>query len=207
MPGWDISRTRADDMHCTKLGIALYVIGNTLTFLMNCRAYIRLGPARDHVLSPTASQAEVLDDLTYRFSYWLRIHGLACSIKRFTLKRIHRDTKSDYPAYQCKASEAVPLVAWLADLALQWSECCPHSEREHALIVSRMLWGLSRYFWVCKNAGRFLSVSEREDLYRSGHTFLHMYSELRWRSHEDGSYAFEDGVNPRFFHCFGDEDQ
>ena len=99
----------------------------------------------------------------------------------------------------------------------------PAEEREEARIVAHMLWGLSKYFHTCKRAGRFFTLGERDTVHRAGHTFLHMYSELRWRSEERASCmwgivpkfhqyhhlvldCFEDGYNPRFFHCFGDED-
>ena len=224
MPGWILSRTRADDMHCTKLGVCHYVIANTLVYLMMKRAYIRVGKARDATLPDDATKQEILDDLFVRFHEWLKHHNINCSAKRFTVKRVHRDTESSYPAFLCKASEAVPLTSWLADLTLQFSEACDPSEREHALVVAHMLHGLCSYFCTLKEAGRFLTPAERTQVYRSGHKFLYMYSELRWRSEQENTYlwglypkfhqyhhlvldAYHDGCNPRYFHCFGDEDQ
>lgn len=87
-----------------------------------------------------------------------------------------------------------------------------------------MLHGLARYFHVCKSAGRFFTDPEKDAIYNSGHEFLYMYSELRLESLQQGTNLFhlvpkfhqyhhlildawEDGYNPRYFHCFGDEDQ
>jgi len=224
MPGWQLDRTRIDDMHCTKLGLGHHVIGGSLVYFVSQRAYMYLGPAVLETLPPNASQQDILDDLSLRFKEWLKDHSLNYSIKRFTVKRLHRDTNSSYPFFNCKAAQTAPLVAWLADLMLQWTECCPPAEKETALITANMLWGLSRYFWICKNGGRFFTPVERNEIHESGHTFLFMYSELRRLSHEKGTFLWQfipkfhqyhhlildavaDGCNPRFFHCFGDEDQ
>ena len=72
-----------------------------------------------------------------------------------------------------------------------------------------------------KTSDRFLSADEASRLSEAGHVFLNMYSELPrcaakphlWRSIPK-CHVFQyilldaeaDLNNPRFFHCFGDED-
>ena len=224
IPGWSLLRVRADDMHCTKLGLGQHVIGNTLVYLMLSQAFLYLGPAVRKILPDDASNQDILDDLLLRFKEWLKDHSLSCSVKRFTINRVHRDTNSSFPLYSCKASECVPLVAWLASTVLQYSEVCPPSKKPEALVVSNMFWGLSTYFWVCKKASRFFTDAEAEAVNHAGHTFLYMYSELRRTSISEATYMWNitpkwhqfhhlildsvsDRSNPRYFHCFGDEDQ
>ena len=224
MPGWLLSRTRADDMHTTKLGVGQYVIGNTLALLMERRVDQYLDPAVEMVLPPDASNQEVLDDLFLRYQEWLKDHKLGSSVKRFTLNRIHRESGVQQPVYLCKASQTVPLVSWLASLAIEWSERCPPEHKSEALVLANMLWGLASYFHICKSASRFFTDGEARQLDIAGHTFLYMYSELRRVAIREQTFlwplapkfhmfhhivldAMSDRVNPRYFHCFGDEDQ
>ncbi len=145
-------------------------------------------------------------------------------MKRFTVNRVHREVQSQHPTYLSKGSESAPLISWLASLVLVYTEVCPPSRKSEALVVASMLHGLASYFYVCKQAGRFFAEQEADQVHSSGHQYLFMYSELRRRSiHENTNlwhlipkhHQFQhllldcqlDRVNPRWFHCFGDEDQ
>ena len=211
-------------MHCTKLGIGHHVIGNGLVYLATERAYRWLGPAVSVELPHDVAFPDVLDDLNLRFKEWLKDHGLECSHKRFTPLRVHRAEATSTPYYACKASQCVPMVSWLASMAHEYSEVCPAGKRDEARTVAGMLWALSQYFNICKTSDRFFTPQQVRDLDEAAHTFLHLYSELRRMSAERDTHmwqivpkfhqfhhivldACEDSYNPRFFHCFSDEDQ
>lgn len=211
-------------MHCVKLGIGHHVIGNSLVYLAQERADLFLGPANDVVLPANAPLNQILDDLNIRFKDWIKDHGLSCSHKRFTPNRVHFAETTSSPFYSCKASQCVPLVAWLAEITQAFSEVAPAAQRHEARTVAAALWGLSHYFHVCKTSGRFFTPGQVQELDEAAHIFLHMYSELRRTAAAKGSHMWHivpkfhqfqhivldaclDSYNPRFFHCFGDEDQ
>ena len=143
MLGWRLERTRADDMHCTKLGVAPHVIANTLAYMCETRAYRVFPPVADHVLSAAASWQDMLRDYELRFKKWLRQHKLSCSCHYWTTKAIKRENNTEYPTYRCKAAQSPIIVAFLAELSLEFSQRAPSHE---ANLVSACTWGLAQYF-------------------------------------------------------------
>ncbi len=123
--------------------------------------------------------------------------------------------------FRTKAAQSPVLIAWLADVSLEFSRKCHNDDKRQAGVLSSCLWGLAEYFHVIKSADRFFTDAELPRLYHASHTFLYMFSEmsresddlLMW-SHIPKMHQFhhlildalDDRNNPRFFHCFGDED-
>jgi hypothetical protein len=173
------------------------------------------------VLPIGAPLADVLRDLLLRFKAWLRSRGMQCSCKRFTLSTIHRDKASSICLYQCKAAQSPTLIAWLAELLQVYTQNCPQQYSVEANLVSVCVWGLHSYFEILKAADRFFTHAEVSSVHRAGIACLTAYSELAklrggaalWhhipKMHQF-QHLLEDAVidlsNPRFFHCFSDED-
>ena len=219
-PGWRLERTRADSMHCVNLGIAMHVIGNALWFLTTEKAYLVFEPAVHHPLPPGASSDDILKDLQLRFKRWLSDHGLACSCKTFSKKRI-KERPADHPMFKCKAAQSPRIIGWLADITMSYKDRCPEASKEFAGLVASCVWGLAQYFHVLREGNRFFTDSEVTDLETATTTFLYSYSELArlspdqhmWhhipKLHQMHHILLDsrlDHNNPRFYHCFSDED-
>ena len=191
MPGFSHVRTRNDDMHCTKLGVGLYAIGNSLVYLASMHIHRILGPAVEYELPHDAPIECRLDDLTFRCKQYLKDHHITCSFRRFTLARIGRKTNADAPLYSAKASHTAPLIAWLAELTLTWAERCPLECKLEAYTVANCIWGLGQYLHTCRNGGRFLTTEEADIVNHAGHVFLYMYGDLRRASIEKGTCMWQ----------------
>eukprot|EP00959_Pyramimonas_sp_CCMP1952_P283621 5928737-Pyramimonas_sp.AAC.1 len=163
---------------------------------MLCQASHFLGPAVGARLPIGASQQELLNDLYFRFKEWLDVHRLECSVKRFTMNRIHRESSTHQPMFACKASQCAPLVTWLAELTLARSEVCPGPQKVEAQMVASMCWGLATYFHACKNATLFFTDEEKALVDKAGHTFLYMCSECRRVSISKNTCMFQ--LVPKF---------
>jgi hypothetical protein len=179
--------------------------------------------AADHSALPAdASLQDVLFDLQLRFKKWLSQHGLQCSCRRFTLAAINRDKKDLICQFSCKAAQAPPIIAWLAELTADFAVKCDASTKDEAELVSVCLWGLSTFFDVVRCSDRFFTDEQVALLDRGGHAHLFAYSALA-EMHVPGNVlwhhvpkhhhfqhllldAASDRSNPRFFSCFADED-
>eukprot|EP00959_Pyramimonas_sp_CCMP1952_P198920 4160600-Pyramimonas_sp.AAC.1 len=192
-----------------------------LWWLCQTRADMHLWPVGSVTLPAGASHSDVLHDLFMRFKAWCSYRGVTCSCRRFTPAAIQRDRKNTLVFFRCKAAQSPVLIAWLAELTLECVTLLPESCKHEARIVSTCAWGLAQYFHVLKSSDRFFSEGQAADLDNAGHAFLHMYTELNRASADPTLWvhipkmhqfqhllldALDDKNNPRFFHCFSDED-
>lgn len=221
-PGWQLQRTRNDSMHCVNLGVCWYLIGNLLWFLAKNNVHRFLTTvAEDGALGCDAAVVDILHDCYLRFKAWLSKHGLACTVPRFTIKNIHRENSNDVIHFKCKASKSPILVSWLAEITMEVMNKCPDPMKKEAELASTCAWAMAQYFHTLRTAGRWFDDRELEQINDAGHTFLHIYSELARQATSPGEWhivpkfhqfhhlildSMEDRNNPRFFHCFGDED-
>jgi len=195
-------------MHCVNLGVAQHAIANAMNLAVEEHAHVFLGPAVDVRLPIDADDDAVFYDLQLRFKVWLSRHNLQCRCPRFT------SVIKGSEVFSCKAAAAPKLVAWLAELLLEFSDKCPGMSRQRISLAAVCLWGLAKYFHVLRSASRFLTSLEAVELDEAGHAFLTSYSILGWevvpKFHQFQHIVLDavaDRSNPRFFTCFGDEDQ
>jgi hypothetical protein len=216
-------------MHCTRTSsynsIACGAWGRSAfgpRFLASRRINAIVPPERHSALPADSSLNDVLFDLQIRFKQWLSRNRLQCSCRRFTLASIHRDRNSTAVCtFSCKAAQAPPLISWLYELSTEFAAACPAADKDEAELVVACLWGLSTYVCVIKSGGCFFTDEEAELLDRCGHAYLFAYSALAakqtnhalWHhipKHHHFHHLILDAVaekmNPRFFHCFSDED-
>ena len=170
--------------------------------------HVYLGPAVEVRLPVDADDDAKFYDLQLRFKVWLSRNRLQCRCPRFTSAIKGSDV------FTCKAASAPKLVAWLAELLLEFSDKCPGMSRQRVSMAAVCLWGLAKYFHVLRSASRFLTSSEAVELDEAGHAFLTSYTLLGWvvvpKFHQFQHIVLDavaDRSNPRFFTCFGDEDQ
>lgn len=215
MPGWRLDRTRGDSMHIVNLGVACNLIANTLLWLASQHVHRFLGPARDAALPEGSTLDERLFDLMLRFKRWMRDHRVHCSCKRFTANSL--EVTGSTPAYKCKAAQSPRLVAWLHHIT---GEVAGHmSDNTEALAVSVCNWALAEYFHLLRTGSRFFTDDEATRLNYAGHAFLQSYSSLSrpgstmWHLvpkfhafHHIVLDSVSEKTNPRYYHCFGDED-
>ena len=210
-------------MHTSNLGLAHLLIANCLVFLAMNRADLAVLEPRLTPLGPAASMDDVYYDLQLRFKYWLSDNGLECSCKKFTSNALHRTSWQEYPIFTCKAAQSPYLVGWLAELSIKFAATCQGEFRAEADCVAACLWGKSEYYGILRNGSRFFSAEEADRLFECGHVLLHTYAELRRKSIAAATCmwsivpkfhqfqhilldALTDLQNPRFSHCFSDED-
>lgn len=220
MPGWRLERSRNDSMRCNNLGTSHHAIGNGLKYLATAQAFLVLPPAVGRVIPHDAKPAVVLDDLEYRFKAWLRENRLHCSFRKFTE---HSISDRGAPYYKSKAAQSPVFIAWLASITADFAAACSLRDRPTAQKVSLMFWAKAEFYHVMKTSDRFFNPEQLDKFLNAGTTFLYMWSDLRRDALASNEVAWSmvpkfhqlhhilidaktDSNNPRFFHCFGDED-
>ena len=223
-PGWSRDRCRTDTMHCSNLGLAWLLHGNVLISLCEMHVDKFVPEPRLTPLSPDATLDAQLHDLQCRFRFWLSDRQITCSCRRFTRKALHRQTNADSPVFNSKAAQSPVIAAWLADLTCDFAARCPPDLKERADLMAACVWGKAEYYHLLRVGKRFFSDAEAESLRVAGETFLYCWSELRRISISRGCCLWvmapkfhqwhhllidcttNEKGNPRFYHCFSDED-
>jgi hypothetical protein len=168
-----------------------------------------------------AALNDVLHDCFLRFRLWLSRNHTQCSCRRFTLASIHRERLATVCQFTCKAAQAPVLIFWLYEISTHFAAACSPECKDEAELVVACLWGLSTYFRVLSESGRFFTDEQAALLDRGGHAYLFAYSALAERQtnyalwhHIPKHHCFQhllldsvsERVNPRYYHCFADED-
>jgi len=205
IPGWHLSSIKIDTMHTLNLGFGMHVNGNLMLKMCSLGRY---GPL------PRAHQ---LKRCWLTFKKWCAKQGLSCSQRCFTKSKI-QPTDKHHPELRIKAWNSRLVSAFLAH------ELCggPTENDEQALMAS-LAWALSEFYLVMELGGRFLADAECQRLALAGDSMLQFYHGLAKRAAEKKKLVYglrpkmhmvshlcmqvlQDKRNPRFFHCFKDED-
>ena len=203
--GFHFSRVLQDALHGLNLGPAAHMVGGTLALLSN------LGRTRDIALM----------QLWNRFHEWCREHHVGHCVPTFTSGMISMASKKGgasrkVPEWKCKAHNCRLVAMWLS----YYTDDMLHiPEMLLANVALRMV---TRFFGAMERHGRFLSQENAEAMKKDGLGFLAAYAAChKWALEKDLPhfpmkpkfhafahmvYDLEGCENPRFFHCFGDED-
>ncbi len=207
--GWELDMNMNDPMHGLNLGCDQHVAGNCLY---------------DAALEATefkTQQRAHLERVWHAFKAWCRARRKPCSIALFTPANINKDRKRNYPLLHAKAANTRVLLSFLAGTTLEASEAAPtdHYKRMRAVCV----WAIADFHYAMEDNGAVLSDSARDRLVRVGWIFLRTYAALNRHAVDRGERAWHlvpkfhffahtlldiarNSSNPRFSHCFADED-
>jgi len=203
--GFHFARVLQDALHGLNLGPAAHMVGGTMALLAN------LGRTRDKVLS----------QLWRRFDEWCREHRISHCVPIFTPGIISMASKKGgaskkVPEWKCKAHNCRIVAMWLSFYT---------EEMLHVpgmMLANVALRNLTRFFGGMERHGRFLTTEDAEAMKKDGFGFLAGYAAChKWALERElphfpmkpKFHAFAHMVydldfleNPKFYHCFGDED-
>ena len=202
MPGWRLETNYWDTMHGLNLGVGQQLCGNVL-FELAAESGIGMDKA--------------LEDLYNEFGRWLSMTKQCCSTPKFTKCGINVGKRSDYPELHIKAKNCEFVLRWLVEKTKQ-----DHSS-QHKKTVAAAVWSLNEFFTGMREADRFLTDAEIDRLEGAGKLFCLAYQNLSMHAHRRGVLMWnvvpkmhffchiiddlrKERVNPRFNHCFCDED-
>lgn len=153
-----------------------------------------------------------------KFKQWCSRHGLTSSCPMFTWKSCHADS---FACFDGKAAQIKMVILFLADefaLAVS-SELCTNLEIQMA---AACFWALAAWIHILDHAGIILTGEQKEACLKHGRMHLRIYKALalhavecgarRWKIRPKMHYLdhtfreVSNGLNPRFFQCFLDED-
>ena len=202
--GFHFSRVLQDALHGLNLGPAAHMVGGTLALLAE------IGRTRDSSLL----------QLWNRFDEWCREHRVVHRVPPFTSGMISMATKQTasrkVPEWKCKAHNCRLVAMWLSFYT---------NDMLHIpvmLLANSALRMVTRFFGAMERHGRFLSREHAEAMKQDGLNFLAAYAAChKWALEKDEPhfpikpkfhafahmvYDLDTCENPRFYHCFGDED-
>ena len=205
LPGWRLELNHWDSMHGLNLGVLQHTAGNVLYELCHRR-------------EATPNLDSELEKLHIQFKNWCKNKKITCSTPTFSKNSIFPggDEKA-YPELSAKAANTETVLMWLSEI------CTTEVASEHDAIRAMTVDALARFMHGMKACDRFLDEEEIEMLVHAGRMFnlgyqalsaeAHGLNVLRWKIVPKFHYfchmliEIEQGkINPRFQHCFCDED-
>lgn len=200
---------RFDVMHTVCLGVCLWVNAAALLFL--CRAGVFEG----------GSLSKQLKQAWLSFKSWLHDNELESSQRVWTPRRllVHNGWK-EYAEVQAKAWNSRLTTNWLDQVARR---LILEPDDVRGQLVLALIWSLNQSFHISEAAPRFFSQGEANDYAAAIEQAVHCYKALAVQAHADeemlyplrpkihiwqevAAVARRDLANPRFYHCFSDED-
>ena len=207
IPGFRKERVLEDWMHDVHAGCGKHLAACALVEICGGRA---LSEAR---------LAVVLETEWGAFNQWASDNKVDCTMPMFTPSLLGIHKTSSYPELtRVKAHATRVLLTYLAERV----QALPRRDDDWHLLVACTS-GLSQAHDIMDAADHFFSAAEAGAFYSHGFTFLATYMSLAQRAvsrnvrmynitpkfHNVGHIVYTiqiDRVNPKFYHCYGDED-
>jgi len=152
---------------------------------------------------------------------WCKECKLDTIAPRFEYDRI-RKYRNDYPSFTQKSAKAAAvrgLQYWLAEVCTRHAIAHPTEEN---LNMAGLFLGLATFDQTCREATRFPTAEQSEKMADSVESALTFYNALAERADREGAWlwkilpkhhmfthmAYDQApwANPRWVHCYGDED-
>ena len=199
-------------MHDLYLGVAATAIACGLVELLEfkCVANADGAPFADARTTLRAMKADLVR--------WCKAEKRRCPPTSFTMATLGRSSQTSFPelSSKFKAAHVKTMIPWMADLTARLTDMSSVRSQTRATLF----WSLAKFISITDCADRFLSDQEYADVQRTGNSFLTAYVRLAQMAHASGQclwavkpklhymcHHFEDArINPRYLHCFGDED-
>ena len=205
MPGWRLECNHWDSMHGLNLGILQHTAAN-------CHYELA------HRRSAQSDLNAELEELYLQFKDWCSNRKVTCSTPQFNKNEIFLggDEKT-HPELSAKAANTETVLMWLSEI------CAGHVVSEHDQIRYMTVDGLARFLRGMKDCDRFATDAEIEMLVGAGRQYNLGYQALNAEAHAMGVLRVHimpknhyfchmllelvtERINPRFQHCFCDED-
>ena len=210
--GFSVDRVFFDIMHCMDLGVFQHAMASALAELTGAVRGLR---AVD--MFPGAVLDDRLAAATVHYRDWCQQRRLERRAPRFS----QRWVKGPFPEVsqlQAKAAEMrTNLIPWVRDVCAAAAE----QHGDHGHVRAEMFNAFVRIDEACRDSSRFLSAAAAEKLEVNMERGLKLYNSLAaeaaaehrhlWRIrpklHACTHIGFDHGgTNPRFVHCYADED-
>ena len=211
--GFSIDRVFFDIMHCMDLGVFQHAVASALSELTGAAGHGLQAAS----IFPGADLNARLAAATVHYRSWCRDRRLERRAPKFT----QRWVKGPWPEVsqlQAKAAEMrTNLVPWLRDVCA--AAAAEHGDHGH--VRAAMFNAFVRIDEACRGSSRFLTAEAAEELELNMETALRLYNALAaeaadcgralWRLrpklHACTHVGFDHGgTNPRWVHCYADED-
>jgi hypothetical protein len=196
-------------MHGLNLGCQQHANGTTLVFICDPPG----ATLQDYALN--------LEHMYNEFKHFCSENKIDCSLPEFTPANVSRESREHFPMHKCKAANGKVVSNFLAKKTFDMHMLAPDDEPLREVAV--LMWGLADFQIGMDEYEMFLSDDEAARLYHAGRTFLYTYHMLAVKAFRNNVNMWlivpkfhylahlvmdlpKDLVNPRFYHCFGDED-
>lgn len=209
-PGAHVQLLREDVQHTCHLGTAK---------ILNAQCIVEL--CHEGFFGPTALPMHSrLRSAHVAFKAWCKASAITCSQPCFTPRRLNLGKLSNYPEFVClcKSWNMRVVAAWVASVCAAAND---HTEPKR--LRALCAYGQAEFYLALEQSPRYLSVGQAERIYKAGVVCLKAYSALRgiaqaakrraWvirpkfhRMHHLCLDLRRELYNPRFYHCYADED-
>jgi hypothetical protein len=210
IPGFDIWRCWVDAMHTIDLGILMEAVPSALCELCKDDSVWDGGCVKHRMYAAWEDYCQ-----------WCRANGCETIAPRFESVRI-RSSEHDYPSFTQKSAKAASsrgMQYWLAEVCAARADC---NRTDVNLQMAGLFLGLASFDITCRGAGRHPTTAEAETMADHMESALVFYNALHagaaargehlWKvlpKHHMVTHMVYDQAplaNPRWVHCYGDED-
>ena len=205
--GFCIWRVNFDFMHTHDLGTLQYMQPCVLKELVSDPGVFRGAtvPAR-------------LNEAYRQYSIWCESNIVKARVQKKITKAWWKPKKHKYPQITQLTAKAAALRSmsyWLA------SVCKKHTSNPHDAMRAAMITSFVEADKVCRRSGRHFTVDQHEAFCKHLEAYLTCYNALAVEAYNAqprkylykispkfhaGTHAYDSMVNPRFVHCYADED-
>ena len=208
IPGFRKECVLEDWMHDVHLGVGHHLAASVLVFICGGR-------------SVTNAVLDVgLDAEWGRFNDWCSQHKIQCSMPQFSRAFFHMKKATSFPELRAKAHPCKMLLSYLADRVRVLAE------RNHENVwklLAACTYSIASLHSIMDHSDMFFDDDVCRQFYQHGTLFLASYMSLHSWAIDASAYMFniipkchmmahvifsihEDRRNPKFYHCYGDED-
>jgi hypothetical protein len=168
IPGFHIHRVFMDSMHTVDMGVAGWVVGNTIWEIIVEEK--RLGGS---------SQDRALELAYHAYKSFCKANSIDVTSTVWTKEKLNRKKATTFPFMKAKANETKKIVPYAWALAHEHNSGSQHDHWREAVC-----WGLLQYYNDIGSAGRYLSAVELAGLQSHVHTVLSCYNALNHEAQE-----------------------
>ena len=207
VPGWHMLLNFEDLMHNSLLGHGSDLCASTVKDML-----------RTGVL-PGNSEDERLELLSADFKVWCKAHKLQCPLGCFTASLFGLGEGFPVLHSKIKAAHVRILLSFLAD---KCTEVCTGDL--HSRLRTACAFCLADFHYICDHNPRWFSHEIVAKVLTRGHMYLECYQRLSYNMERSGIFNYHmcpkhhffdcrilgaisaSAINPRYTHCFLDED-
>ena len=191
LPGFSLWIVMPELMHAGPLGISLHSCGSVI-FELAAGGFWGHHPDVDTTPIWKSRLNLQLATAYQAFRGWMKTHKRAIRLGKLTVGKLSLHRMTDMPILKCKAHDAFVVGEWLCDICTKQAN---QTGNEYHITRASMLWGLSTFYAVVRQAGFWMSDPELNLLRESRDTYFSCYKRLRLMAEEANRSLY--GIIPK----------